>query len=408
MSDGAMSDGSVSELRWTLPQAAYTDPDVFAADLEHLFARAWTFAGHSCELGPGDWFRVTLGRDQVIVVRDHDGTLHAHHDVCAHRGSRVTTAERGTAKAFVCPYHQWVYGLDGCLRSARLMGENFTTSGVRLAPVAVRETAGLVFVCPAASSPQEAPAFDGFAEAAVRHLAPHGLEHAMVVARDRYRVAANWKTLVENNRECYHCRGSHPEFSLSNFEDGTHGDLRPNPRYDAALAGARARWRTRGLATDEVSFPGGAWYRFTRLPLREGFTTETLDGRLVAPVMGTLPDEDVGSLRVVGLPNLWAHANADYAMTTRLTPVDAGTTDVEVSFLVHADARLTDSDVEALTAVWRATSEQDWALCEAAYAGVASRGYRPGPLSPVVEASVASFLDWYAGALRAREHLSAS
>ncbi len=253
--------------------------------------------------------------------------------MCAHRGSRVTTAERGTAKAFVCPYHQWVYGLDGCLRSARLMGEGFTTAGVRLAPAAVREVAGLVFVCPAAT-PDEAPAFDGFAEAAARHLGPHGLADARIVARDHYRVAANWKTLVENNRECYHCRGSHPEFSLSNFEDGTHGDVRPNPRYDAALAAARARWEVRGLATDEVSFPEGAWYRFTRLPLREGFTTETLDGRLVARVMGTLPDEDAGSLRVVGLPNLWAHANADYAMTTRLTPVDAGTTDVEVSFLV--------------------------------------------------------------------------
>jgi glycine betaine catabolism A len=399
-----MSDGSESEadtLRWTLPQAAYTDPEVFAADVEHVFARAWTFAGHSCELGPGDWFRVTLGRDQVIVVRDHDGTLHAHHDVCAHRGSRVTTAERGTAKAFVCPYHQWVYGLDGCLRSARLMGERFSTEGVRLAPVAVRETAGLVFICPAAT-PEQAPEFDGFADAAARHLAPHGLEHARVVARDRYRVAANWKTLVENNRECYHCRGSHPEFSLSNFEDGTHGDVRPNPRYDAALARSRARWAVRGLATDEVSFPGGSWYRFTRLPLREGFTTETLDGRLVAPVMGTLPGEDVGSLRVVGLPNLWAHANADYAMTTRLTPVDAGTTDVEVCFLVHADAALDNGDVAALTAVWRATSEQDWALCEATYAGVASRGYRPGPLSPVVEASVASFLDWYAAAMSRR------
>jgi Rieske 2Fe-2S family protein len=398
----------MSELRWTLPQSAYTDPDVFADDLEHVFARGWTFAGHSCELGPGDWFRVTLGRDQVIVVRDQDGTLHAHHDVCAHRGSRVTTTERGTAKAFVCPYHQWVYGLDGCLRSARLMGENFWNEdstpigGVRLAPVAVRETAGLVFVCPAASSPAEAPAFDGFAEAAERHLGPHGLADARIVARHRYRVAANWKTLVENNRECYHCRGSHPEFSLSNFEHGTHGDVRPNPRYDSALATARARWDARGLATDEVSFPGGSWYRFTRLPLREGFTTETLDGRMVAPVMGTLRDEDVGSLRVVGLPNLWAHANADYAMTTRLTPIDAGTTDVEVCFLVDARAELAEVDVEAVTAVWRATSEQDWALCEAAYAGVASRGYRPGPLSPVVEESVASFLDWYAARLPTR------
>ena len=382
----------------TLPQPYYTDDAVFADDLEHVFARNWTFAGHTCELGPGDWFRRTLGRDQVIVVRDHDGTLHAHHDVCAHRGSRLTTAECGTAKAFVCPYHQWVYGLDGRLRSARLMGENFPTTSVKLAPVAVREVAGLVFLRLADSGAPDS-SMDAFAAAAESRLVPHGLADARIVARDSYRVAANWKTLVENNRECYHCRGSHPEFSLSNFEQGTHGDVRANPRYDEALTLARARWAARGLDPDDVSFPDDAWFRLARLPLKEGFATETLDGRLVAPTMGVLPDAEVGSLRVVGLPNLWAHANADYAMTTRLTPVDAGTTDVEVCFLVRADARLDDADVEALTAVWRATSEQDWELCEANYAGIASRGYRPGPLSPVVEASVAAFLDWYTGQL---------
>lgn len=104
---------------------------------------------------------------------------------------------------------------------------------------------------------------------------------------------------------------------------------------------------------------------------------------------------------MVSLPNLWAHANGDYAVTTRLTPVDAGTTDVELCFLVARDATV---DEDAMTAVWRATSEQDWALCEANYAGIASRGYRPGPLSPVVEASVEGFLDWYVAALADPPH----
>lgn len=128
--------------------------------------------------------------------------------------------------------------------------------------------------------------------------------------------------------------------------------------------------------------------------------------------MGTLPDDDVGSLRVVGLPNLWAHANADYAMTTRLTPVEAGVTDVEVCFLVRGDADDDDVDLDRLTALWRSTSEQDWALCENTWAGVASRGYRPGPLSPVVEASVAGFLDWYTrqmtGRTRSTQRVAAS
>lgn len=375
---------------WSLPQAAYTDAEIFDADLERVFAAGWLFAGHACEVAePGHYVRVTVGRDRVIVVRDGDGALRAHHDVCAHRGSRLATAERGRARAFVCPYHQWTYGLDGRLRSARLMGECFPTASYRLAPVAVREVAGLLFVCLADSPPD----FDAFAEAVGPQLAPHGLADARVAVRDTYRVRANWKTLVENNRECYHCRGAHPEFTLSNFDLGTHGDPRTDPRYDTALAEARARWTRNGLDPREVSFPGGSWFRVSRLPLRDGFVTESLDGRPVAPLLGSLADPDAGSLRVVGLPNLWAHANCDYAATTRVTPVDAGTTDVEVCFLVRADAGPVDSD--ALTAVWRSTSEQDWQLCENNHAGIASRGYRPGPLSPVVEASVRAFIDWY-------------
>ncbi|WP_433782504.1 aromatic ring-hydroxylating oxygenase subunit alpha [Actinomycetospora sp. CA-101289] len=378
---------------WSLPQAAYTDPDVFAADLEHVFAAHWLFAGHTGELdAPGRFLTVDVGRDRVIVVRGEGGALHAHHDVCAHRGSRVAPDVRGQVRAFVCPYHQWVYDLDGTLRSARLMGDCFATRSYRLAPVAVRESAGLVFVCLADAPPD----FDAFAAALEPRLGPHGLADAHVVVRERYRVAANWKTLVENNRECYHCAGSHPEFSLSNFDVGVNGDVRTNPRYDRALAAARARWRAQGLPGEDVNFPDGAPYRVARLPLREGFLSETLDGRPLAAPMGTLTDPDVGSLRVISLPNLWAHANADYAVTTRLTPVDAGTTDVELCFLTARDATV---DPDALAAVWRATSEQDWELCERNGAGIASRGYRPGPLSPVVEASVEAVLDWYVSAL---------
>jgi Rieske 2Fe-2S family protein len=272
------------------------------------------------------------------------------------------------------------------------MGDCFVAGDHRLAPVAVRESAGLVFVCLADEPPDFAP----FAAALEPRLGPHGLADARIVVREHYRVAANWKTLVENNRECYHCAGSHPEFSLSNFDVGVNGDVRTNSRYARALAAARDRWRAQGLPGEDVNFPDGAPYRVARLPLREGFLSETLDGRPLAPPMGTLSDPDVGSLRVISLPNLWAHANADYAVTTRLTPVDAGTTDVELCFLTARDASV---DEDALAAVWRATSEQDWVLCEKNWAGIASRGYRPGPLSPVVEASVEAFLDWYLTAL---------
>jgi Rieske 2Fe-2S family protein len=298
----------------------------------------------------------------------------------------------------VCPYHQWAYKLDGCLANARLMGEGFDAESYRLRSAAVRELAGLVFVClrPGASTPD----FDSFFEGIDPQLRPHGLERAKVAVRHSYRVRANWKTLVENNRECYHCRVSHPEFCMSNYDLGLPGDTRSDAGFDETLGREYERWRDLGLGPEEISFPGGSPFRVSRLPLKEGFLTESLDGGLVAPLMGDLTDPRTGSLRVITLPNFWAHANCDYAMTTRLLPAGPNLTDVEVCFLLKEDAvEGVDYDPKSVAAVWKATCEQDWELCENNFAGIRSVAYEPGPFSPVTESSVESFVRWYLGQL---------
>src|SRR5262249_6501798 len=160
------------------------------------------------------------------------------------------------------------------------------------------------------------PPFDEAGEAIADQLGPHRVEDTEVAARYHYRVAANWKTLVENNRECYHCRPNHPEFCLSNFELGGNGDSRTDPVYEREFARQRARWSELGLSDRQVSFPGGDFYRVARLPLRGGFETESTSGKLVAPLLGTLTQPHVGSVRVVTLPNSWSHVNADYVVTT--------------------------------------------------------------------------------------------
>lgn len=375
----------------TLPAAYYLDPAVLTAEFGGVLGDCWLFAGHSCDLvKAGDFLIFTLGEESLIVVRDEEGELRAHHNVCRHRGSRICDEPRGHARALVCPYHQWTYGLDGELRAARLMGNDFSKAGHRLGAAAAREVAGLVFVCLA----DEPPPFEPLAGALTAQLGPHRLDRARVVHREHYRVRANWKTLVENNRECYHCRGSHPEFLQSNFEFGTHGDPRRNEAYESTLRKAYDRWERAGLAPADISFPDGETFRVSRLPLRAGYVTESLDGRPVAPPMGQVGEEP-GSLRMIALPTMWAHANLDYAMTTRLTPVAPDVTDVEVSFLVAQDATDEQVDLTGLLAVWTATSEQDWELCETNYAGIRSRAYQPGPLSPVVEGSVQHFQEWY-------------
>ena len=229
------------------------------------------------------------------------------------------------------------------------------------------------------------------------------------MARDRYEVRANWKVLVENNRECYHCRVSHPEFCMSNYDLGLPGDTRGDAGYDVTLEREYERWRALGLAPKEISFPDGSPHRVSRLPLKEGFVTESLDGRPVAPLMGSFTDARTGSLRIITLPNLWVHANCGYAMTTRLLPAGPELTRVEVCFLVRGDAvEGRDYDPERVAAVWRATSEQGWELCENNHAGIRSVAYEPGPFSEVTEGSVEAFVRWYLDLLlRAGQELGA-
>lgn len=394
-----MTTVAVSELAasrragFTLPQAYYVSDEVFTEDLERVFASSWLFVGTSSELRqPGDMLAWSVGRDSVLLTRDEGGTIRAHHNICRHRGTRLMADGSASARVVVCPYHQWAYGLDGSLRGAPHMGAHVVRDDLALRPVHLRDLGGLLFVCFADVPPD----FEAALDAVEPQLRLHDLARTRVAAREHYTVGANWKMLVENNRECYHCRANHPEFCLSNYDLGVAGDMRTNRHYEEVLATHQQRWVEAGLQPREVSFVGDGWFRVARLPLREGYLTESLSGELVAPRLGRLPDINVGSLRLITLPNSWVHVNADYVMTTRLTPVHAGRTDVDVTFLVRDDAAEgRDYDVNELTAVWRATSEQDWELCERNAAGVRSRGYVPGPLSPVTENSLGTFHDWY-------------
>lgn len=380
----------------SLPQGFYTDEALFAADMQQVFQSQWLFAGHSCEVKEaGEYFTLTVGKESLIVVRDREGELRAFFNVCRHRGSKLVTDAQGCAKALVCPYHGWAYDLDGELKAARFMGD-IDLEDYPLVTAHVREVAGLVFVCLAAEAPTLESRFENAMRAIAPQLSSHRLERAKVAGRDRYIVNANWKTIIENNRECYHCQVAHPEFMAANYDSGLPGDNRSNARFQQKLNEAYRHWERIGLSPSDVSFPDGAWFRIARFPLKDGFITESFDGQMSAPLMGDLADENVGSLRLVGLPNFWGHANADYAMTTRLLPISASQTQVDVVFLVNSDAvEGVDYDLKKVSAVWRATSEQDWQLCENNYAGICSLAYQPGILSPSMEASVVSFLEWY-------------
>jgi nitrite reductase/ring-hydroxylating ferredoxin subunit len=222
-----LSDETLASLRsliarrqpgYSLEAPFYTSPDVFAADMEIIFGRHWIYACVEPEVPePGDYVTVSLGRNSVVILRDDDMGLRAYHNVCRHRGAKLVHEESGAVGNIVCRYHQWTYNLEGRLIYADHMGAEFDTSCFGLKPVHVRSVAGLVFICLAAEAPADIDAMDA---AMTPYLAPHDLRNCKVAASNDLIERGNWKLTMENNRECYHCSGNHPELTIPLFAYG--------------------------------------------------------------------------------------------------------------------------------------------------------------------------------------------
>ncbi|MGH2405657.1 MAG: aromatic ring-hydroxylating oxygenase subunit alpha [bacterium] len=385
------------------PRAFYHDPELYDAEIDAIWRRGWLFAVHSCEVpGAGDYAVFDVDTDSIVIVRREDGTVGAMHNVCRHRGSLVVTQPCGRSRAFVCPYHQWTYGLDGRLLAARHMPAALDTSALGLKAVWTQEMEGLIFV----SLADQRPDFDAAAALMAPMARPAGFRRARVAKALDYAIHANWKLLWENNRECYHCDASHPQYIKANFDRYESDDLDEHiaRQIEEATSRSQAKWAACGLAVTHGQgglpvFPdkeGRIWYSANRTALVDGYVTESLDGRRLAPLMGDYADEDVGTLRLRTLPNFWSHGSCDYAVTTRLVPAGPRLTRARTTWLVHESAQEgRDYDLTHLMPFWQLTSEQDWEICERQQRGVDSRAYEPGPLSKAKEYNVESLHRWY-------------
>jgi glycine betaine catabolism A len=347
---------------YSLPQPFYVDQQFFDLDLELIWYRDWLFAGHDCELTkPGSYFTLQVGAYPIVVVRDRDGTLRAFHNSCRHRGSRVCKAERGVAPKLVCPYHQWTYNLDGSLAFARQMGEGFDRTQHGLKPVACESVAGYIFICLA----DRPPAFAPFGDLMRPYFAPHNLADAKIAFQSTIVEKGNWKLVWENNRECYHCAGSHPElcktYSESPNVTGVAGG-----EDDPEMAEHWARCEAAGLPAQFRMHDSGQ-FRAIRAPLLREAESYTMTGkRAVARGLSESVTADrIGALMLFNYPTTWNHVLVDHAVTFRVMPIGPNETAVTTKWLVHRDAvEGVDYDLDTLTHVWTQTNDQDRRIVE--------------------------------------------
>ena len=191
---------------------AYTEAGWYRADLQAVIARTWQWVCHVEKLRePGSYVTVSIAERPIAVVRDREGVLRAFYNVCKHRAHELLRGEGQTSR-IMCPYHAWVYKLDGQLVRAPETEhlEDFETGEICLDEVQVEEFCGFVFVN---LDLQAAPLHvqSGNLGTEIRHWAPD-IADLTFGHRLTYDIRSNWKNVVDNFLECYHCPTAHKDF----------------------------------------------------------------------------------------------------------------------------------------------------------------------------------------------------
>ncbi len=209
------------------------------------------------------------------------------------------------------------------------MHEGFDPSGISLKTVHVETVGGTVYVCLA----EEAPDFAPYREALEPYLRPHDLGNARLAHEAHVVENANWKLVMENSRECYHCAARHPELMRTFLDNYPAHD----PEEDPAIAAYWQMCRKAGLLSGQAN---GDDFRISRLPFTEGAVSITMDGKpAVSRLLGNVPHGDIGSLRWVHYPSVFNHVLGDYAIAVRMLPLAPEQTLVTAKWIVHRDAK---------------------------------------------------------------------
>jgi len=351
-------------LERSLPGPSYTAEAEFSREREAVLFPSWFCVGRSESLAQtGDYLTADVAGESILVVRTASG-LAGFYNLCRHRGSRLVpvagsqpardAARTGCADgAFRCPYHAWTYGLDGSLRSAPFLPElRKYRAQLSLHPVGIATWGGFVFARLGEADVQLQAQLNG----ADDRLAAYPLARLRTGHRLVYQVAANWKVILENYNECYHCGPVHPELC----------ELVPA----FGRGGASLDWDA-------------------GIPHRDGAYTFTMTGTTTrAPFPGLTEAGRTRHLGELVLPNLMLSMSADHVAAFTVWPEAAGRTTVVCDFLFHPD-EIARGDFDPSDAVefWDLVNRQDWAICEQVQDGMRSRMFSAGYLAPMEQPS---------------------
>ncbi|WP_431813530.1 aromatic ring-hydroxylating oxygenase subunit alpha [Kocuria sp. cx-455] len=366
-----MSTNIVSEsLIATLPGRTYTDQNFFRAEQEQIFERMWFCAVRSADLDkPGAYRTVQVGRESIIITRNRKHGIRAFYNVCRHRGAKLCTEDSGEAKrSFRCPYHAWTYDFDGKLIAAPNLTKmpDIGREEYGLVTIPVREYLGYVWVCLA----DEPPSFEEDVMGAIEErlgdsesIQAYDIARLSLGRRITYDVKANWKLIIENFMECYHCATIHPELTevLPEFADG--------------------------LAAQYFVGHGAEFGEDIK-----GFTVDGSEG--LDRIPGVDEDHDRRYYAITIKPTVFVNLVPDHVIIHRMFPLAVDHTIIECDWLYLPSVVESGRDVSASVELFHRVNRQDFDACERCQPAMGSRIYAKGGVLVPSEHHIGVFHDW--------------
>jgi Rieske 2Fe-2S family protein len=361
------------------PKEWYLGQEWHERDIEAIFRGRWLLAGHVDELEAGakghGYLTFSLGGEEVLIRSSEDGEVCAYHNVCPHRGAQLCEGRSGRtlSSRIVCPYHAWTFSVsDGKLLSARHMHDDFDLAAIGLKPVKVEVWKGLIFVCLSEEAPPPLPEY--FADVT---FGGYEFEAMKLATAKSHEIEANWKIVVENNVECYHCAVIHPE-----LVDVYDWRITAEPDIEGAM-----RSRAEGLEVIEA--------------VQE--SPFTIKGESVCAIPSPRSDGEAEppTHAIAWEPGVVVSVSRDFAWLFVPKPLGPTRTELRQYWLVAKDAEEgRDYELENLKLFWDTTMHQDRGICEAVQRGIQMPAYTPGPLNRIHQIGQAGFYAWYMEQIR--------
>jgi len=360
-----------------LPADAYFDPRQYQTELQRIWYRNWVYVGRSAAVARPRAFRTfELGDQRVLLVRDEQGALQGFHNTCRHRGAALCRETEGLLRTgtIVCPYHAWVYNLQGDLlrTSSKAHASGFEVADFPLYKIKVREWRGFIFVALTDAPPPFENAFD----VPLERLDAWPLGELVVGHVLRKSIRSNWKIFWENYNECLHCPGVHPKLSqLVPIYGRGLLEERDDPDWSAHAADADPKYK------------GG---------LRGGAATWSLDGKTTGiPFSGLCAaDREAGHIYMTGLPSVFLVGHVDYVRVVRLLPLGPEQTELRVEYLFSPQT-LADPgfDMRNIVDFTNLVMTEDAEVCELNQLGLRAGPHARGVIMPE-EYVIRQFHEW--------------